>query len=589
MKTSVLFVLSVLSFGAFAQTTNVTKLTANDRLTGNLKVPTGKTLTVESGGTLNVTGATLTGFPSPSSAWADITGKPTTLSGYGITDAAPLASPTFTGTVTIPSGASISGYLTSATAAITYEPKIGSMIRLTDDVSGFYLQIEPESPLAANTIISIPASGVLSPDGTAVLTNKTLSGSANTITNLSASNITSGTLNIARLADASVTLAKLSASGTASSSTYLRGDGAWSEIDLSGYLTTGTAASTYLPLAGGSMTGAISFLGTTHAGIRLINLTTAQRNALSALSGNLIYNASTTNLDYYTGTAWTSLVTTGTNTFTGLQQFSGTTHAGLRLNNLTTAERDALTGSAGMVIWNTTAARMQLHNGTSWTVGMVRLDGDTMTGTLNGTAIAMTPAANTTALAGTISLTGSGTQPALDLTATWNTTGVATLIRASLTNTASNSTSRLLDLIVGGSSRYAIDASLNAVVTVGGQTMITHNFGGNGRIKFCGSTGVFINPNIEVALPSSSILGWVSTSTGAGNIGQDTAMARSAAGVIVLTNGSTGGSAMQLREMTAPSAVTNSAIIYTEDDGAGKTRLMVRFGSGAPQQLSIEP
>jgi hypothetical protein len=38
---------------------------------------------------------------------------------------APLASPTFTGTVTIPSGASISGYLTTATAASTYQP-IGS-------------------------------------------------------------------------------------------------------------------------------------------------------------------------------------------------------------------------------------------------------------------------------------------------------------------------------------------------------------------------------------------------------------------------------------------------------------------------------
>jgi hypothetical protein len=35
---------------------------------------------------------------------------------------APLASPTFTGTVTIPGGASISGYLTSATAASTYAP-----------------------------------------------------------------------------------------------------------------------------------------------------------------------------------------------------------------------------------------------------------------------------------------------------------------------------------------------------------------------------------------------------------------------------------------------------------------------------------
>jgi hypothetical protein len=78
----------------------------------------------------------------------------------------------------------------------------------------------------------------------------------------------------------------------------------------------------------------------------------------------------------------TSGATLGANTFTALQQFSGTDHAGLRLNNLTTTQRDALTGSAGMVIWNTTDGRMQLHNGTSWTSGMVRLAGDTMTGAL---------------------------------------------------------------------------------------------------------------------------------------------------------------------------------------------------------------
>ena len=90
----------------------------------------------------------------------------------------------------------------------------------------------------------------------------------------------------------------------------------------------------------------------------------------------------------WNGTAWApadasaSGATLATNTFTGLQQFSGTTHAGLRLNNLTTVQRDALTGSAGMVIWNTTDGRMQLHNGTAWTSGMVRLSGDTMTGDL---------------------------------------------------------------------------------------------------------------------------------------------------------------------------------------------------------------
>jgi hypothetical protein len=38
---------------------------------------------------------------------------------------APLASPTFTGTVTIPAGASISGYLTTANAASTYQTQAG--------------------------------------------------------------------------------------------------------------------------------------------------------------------------------------------------------------------------------------------------------------------------------------------------------------------------------------------------------------------------------------------------------------------------------------------------------------------------------
>ena len=94
--------------------------------------------------------------------------------------------------------------------------------------------------------------------------------------------------------------------------------------------------------------------------------------------------------------------TLGANTFTALQQFTGTTHAGLRLNNLTTAERDAIASpQAGMAIWNTTAARLQLHNGSAWTAGMVRLDGDTMTGAL-------------TIGVGTLATTG------LRLTQTWN-------------------------------------------------------------------------------------------------------------------------------------------------------------------------
>ena len=50
-------------------------------------------------------------------------------------------------------------------------------------------------------------------------------------------------------------------------------------------------------------------------------------------------------------------------------------------------------------------------------------------------------------------------------------------------------------------------------------------------------------------------------------------------------------SSLQLAERAngAPGAIVNAVQIYAEDNGAGKTRLLVRFGTGAVQQLSIEP
>ncbi len=43
-------------------------------------------------------------------------------------------------------------------------------------------------------------------------------------------------------------------------------------------------------------------------------------------------------------------------------------------------------------------------------------------------------------------------------------------------------------------------------------------------------------------------------------------------------------------EITAPAAgAANSVRIYAEDNGAGKTRLMAKFSSGAAQQIAIQP
>jgi len=47
---------------------------------------------------------------------------------------------------------------------------------------------------------------------------------------------------------------------------------------------------------------------------------------------------------------------------------------------------------------------------------------------------------------------------------------------------------------------------------------------------------------------------------------------------------------MEFSEVSAPAApATNNVRIYAEDNGAGKTRLMARFATGAAVQVAIEP
>jgi hypothetical protein len=59
-----------------------------------------------------------------------------------------------------------------------------------------------------------------------------------------------------------------------------------------------------VPLAGGTMTGQLNFSGTNHAGLKLISLTTTQRDALTAAAGMIIYNSTTSKCEKYEGGAW---------------------------------------------------------------------------------------------------------------------------------------------------------------------------------------------------------------------------------------------------------------------------------------------
>jgi len=67
----------------------------------------------------------------------------------------------------------------------------------------------------------------------------------------------------------------------------------------------------------------ISFTGTTHAGIGLIHLTTGERDILTAVNGDLIYNITTSQVNQYIGGAWTAVGNTGTAAMTSTSAGTG--------------------------------------------------------------------------------------------------------------------------------------------------------------------------------------------------------------------------------------------------------------------------
>jgi len=89
------------------------------------------------------------------------------------------------------------------------------------------------------------------------------------------------------------------------------------------------------------------------------------------------------------------------------------------------------------------------------------------------------------------------------------------------------------------------------------------------------------------SLGSGIAFEWSSTTAATGT--GDLILSRIGVGILGIEGSSTGG-AIQLREMTAPSApAADRARLWIEDNGSGKTRLMIQFGSGTAQQIAIEP
>ena len=65
-----------------------------------------------------------------------------------------------------------------------------------------------------------------------------------------------------------------------------------------------TLDSRYVNISGDTMTGLLQFSGTAHAGVKLLSLTTTQRDALTPANGMIIYNSTDNQVQGYVDSAW---------------------------------------------------------------------------------------------------------------------------------------------------------------------------------------------------------------------------------------------------------------------------------------------
>ena len=197
---------------------------------------------------------------------------------------------------------------------------------------------------------------------------------------------------------------------------------------------------------------------------------------------------------------------------------------------------------------------------------------------------------------GQLVLNNASATGALNLAPTWNNAGTDfNLIYGRATNTSSGANSCLIDVgTVAAGALFKVGK--DAVMQINGDTlgtiarrtdvnMLMLQAVGSGLYGVIG-IGHGYNPGINIS--SAYHLAWTNDTPAAS---RDITLMRVAASVLGLTaTGSTGGATLEMREQTAPSAPgANCVRFYLEDNGAGKSRVMALFSSGAAQQIAIQP
>jgi hypothetical protein len=195
------------------------------------------------------------------------------------------------------------------------------------------------------------------------------------------------------------------------------------------------------------------------------------------------------------------------------------------------------------------------------------------------------------------SLTGSNAQNMIDLAGTWNTTGVPTAIKLNITNTASGAGSKLLDLQVGGSSKFFVDTDgyLNFPFT-GGLTrfMRAGASSGGGQLQMLwGETesyGVLGDANsnffFRFGRGVCAVDGTLGYSAADSALSPDTYLKRRAASVIGIEGASSAGGILEfLQAASGGTPSSNSARIYAKDV-SGTAEVFVKDEAGNETQIS---
>lgn len=115
---------------------------------------------------------------------------------------------------------------------------------------------------------------------------------------------------------------------------YWRGDKSWQALNAGavglGSVENAAASTLYLALAGGTLTGRLGFSGTGHVGLRLNSMTTTQRDALAAGNGDTILNTTTNRLNTRLNGAWAEQIdANGGQTISGSTTFGASVIVGI--------------------------------------------------------------------------------------------------------------------------------------------------------------------------------------------------------------------------------------------------------------------